>query len=114
MRRDGPSEDRLHRACFPWHKGYFESFNARFRDDLLDRDIFTSLWEAQILIDAWHRHYNMARPHGAMGYHPRWHWKPSWRQATHRAPLRFALRPACPRSLLGTNITLGPIDRGDQ
>ena len=27
----------------PWEHGYVESFNARFRDELLDREIFTSL-----------------------------------------------------------------------
>ena len=47
-----------------------ESFNARFRDELLNREIFTSLREAQILIDAWRRHYNTARPHSALGYRP--------------------------------------------
>ena len=50
----------------PWENGYVESFNARFRDELLDREIFTSLREAQILIEAWRRHYNTARPHSAL------------------------------------------------
>ena len=54
----------------PWENGYVESFNARFRDELLDREIFTSLREAQILIEAWRRHYNTARPHSALGYRP--------------------------------------------
>ena len=54
----------------PRENGYGESFNARFRDELLDREIFTSLREAQILIEAWRRHYNTARPHGALGYRP--------------------------------------------
>ena len=54
----------------PWGEGYVESFNARFRDELLNREIFTSLREAQILIEAWRRHYNMARPHSVLGYRP--------------------------------------------
>lgn len=37
----------------PWENGYVESFNARFREELLDREIFTSLREAQILIETW-------------------------------------------------------------
>ena len=52
----------------PWETGYVESINARFRDELLDWEIFTSLREAQILIEAWRRHYNTARPHSALGY----------------------------------------------
>ena len=37
----------------PWENGYVKSFNAGFRDELLDREIFTSLREAQMLIKAW-------------------------------------------------------------
>ena len=33
----------------PWENGYCESFNARFRDELLNGEIFYSLREAQIL-----------------------------------------------------------------
>ena len=54
----------------PWENGYCESFNARFRDELLDREIFYSLREAQILIEPWRRHYNTKRPHGALDYRP--------------------------------------------
>ncbi|WP_104071637.1 IS3 family transposase [Albidovulum inexpectatum] len=54
----------------PWENGYCESFNARFRDELLDGEIFYSLREAQILIEQWRRHYNTKRPHSALGYRP--------------------------------------------
>lgn len=54
----------------PWENGYCESFNARFRDELLNGDIFYSLKEAQILIEEWRRHYNTVRPHSALGYRP--------------------------------------------
>ena len=37
----------------PWENGYCESFNARFRDELLNGEIFYSLREAQILIEQW-------------------------------------------------------------
>jgi hypothetical protein len=33
----------------PWEKGYCESFNAKLRDELLNREIFYSLVEAQIV-----------------------------------------------------------------
>ena len=50
--------------------GYCESFNARFRDELLNGEVFTTLREAQILIERWRRHYNTVRPHSALGYRP--------------------------------------------
>ena len=54
----------------PWENGYVESFNARFRDELLDGEIFYSLKEAQVIIESWRRHYNTVRPHGSIGYRP--------------------------------------------
>ena len=42
----------------PWENGYIESFNARFRDELLNSEIFYTLKEAQIIIEQWRRHYN--------------------------------------------------------
>jgi transposase InsO family protein len=52
----------------PWENGYCESFNARLRDELLNGEVFTTLREAQILIERWRRHYNTVRPHSALGY----------------------------------------------
>ena len=63
-------ENRLHRAGSPWENGYCESFNARFRDELLNGEIFYTLREAQILIEQWRIHYNTVRPHSALGYRP--------------------------------------------
>jgi putative transposase len=54
----------------PWENGYCESFNARFRDELLNGEIFYSLKEAQIVIEEWRKHYNTVRPHSALGYRP--------------------------------------------
>ena len=54
----------------PWENGYCESFNARFRDELLDGEIFHGLREAQILIEHWRQHYNTGRPHNALRYRP--------------------------------------------
>ena len=49
----------------PWENGYVESFNGKLRDELLDREIFYTLTEAQILIERWRREYNTVRPHTA-------------------------------------------------
>ncbi len=54
----------------PWENGCCESFNARFRDELLGREIFYNLPEAQILIEQWRKHYNTNRPHSALHYRP--------------------------------------------
>ena len=54
----------------PWENGYCESFNGRFRDELLNGEIFYSLKEAQIIIEEWRKHYNTVRPHSALGYRP--------------------------------------------
>jgi putative transposase len=54
----------------PWENGYIESFNGRLRDELLDREIFTTLEEAKILIEQRKREYNHTRPHSAKHYQP--------------------------------------------
>ena len=54
----------------PWENGYIESFNGKLRDELLDREIFTTLEEARVLIDQWRREYNQIRPHSAKKYQP--------------------------------------------
>ncbi|WP_345907748.1 transposase, partial [Sphingomonas sp. UBA4815] len=54
----------------PWENGYNESFNGSLRDELLNGEIFYSLAEAKVLIEAWCRHYNTVRPHSSLGYRP--------------------------------------------
>ena len=52
----------------PWQNAYSESFNSRFRDELLNRELFTSLTEAQVLVEDYRREYNTERPHSSLGY----------------------------------------------
>lgn len=54
----------------PWENGYIESFNGKFRDELLDQEVFTTLLEAHVLIEAWRREYNQVRPHSSLHYRP--------------------------------------------
>ena len=54
----------------PWENGYIESFNGKMRDELLNREIFTTLEEAKVLIEQWRREYNQVRPHSSLGYRP--------------------------------------------
>jgi transposase InsO family protein len=52
----------------PWENGYVESVNGKFRDELLNRELFLSLEEARWLIDRWRLDYNHHRPHSALEY----------------------------------------------
>ncbi|MFH1625714.1 MAG: IS3 family transposase [Pseudomonadota bacterium] len=54
----------------PWENGYIESFNGKLRDELLNREVFTTLTEAKVLIEQWRREYNQIRPHSSLGYRP--------------------------------------------
>ncbi len=53
-----------------WENGYVESFIGRFRDELLNGEIFDTLLEARVLIELWRREYNWKRPHSSLGYRP--------------------------------------------
>lgn len=52
----------------PWQNGFAESFNARLRDELLDRELFGSVVEARAVLQSYKRHYINERPHSALGY----------------------------------------------
>ena len=54
----------------PWQNGYAESFNSRFRDELLNGEIFGDLREAKALSVYWRNEYNHERPHSSLGYIP--------------------------------------------
>ena len=54
----------------PWENGYIESFNGSLRDELLDREVFTTIFEAKVLIENWRKEYNTIRPHSSLGYKP--------------------------------------------
>lgn len=54
----------------PWENGYIESFNGKLRDELLNGEVFTTLYEARVLIKQWQMQYNRVRPHSSLGYRP--------------------------------------------
>jgi len=95
----------------PWENGYNENFNGSLRDELLNGEIFYSLAEAKVLIEAWRRHYNTIRPHSSLGYRHR-HRKPFYRHCRPPVPLRLTSghhwrwRQSC------TNNHAGPIAGG--
>lgn len=52
----------------PWQNGKGESFNGKLRDECLSREWFSSVKEAQIIIEGWRKFYNEKRPHSSLGY----------------------------------------------
>ena len=53
----------------PWENAYYsETFISRFSDELLKREVFTSLMEAEVLVEEYRNHYNHRRPHSSLGY----------------------------------------------
>lgn len=52
----------------PWQNGYIESFNARLRDECLDRELLYTLTEARVVLEDWRWKYNHLRPHRSLGY----------------------------------------------
>lgn len=52
----------------PVENAFIESFNGRLRDECLNVHQFTSLAEAQQIIEAWRLDYNQRRPHSSLGH----------------------------------------------
>jgi putative transposase len=52
----------------PWENAYVESFNRRLEDELLGRELFTSLTEAKVLVEQYRLEYSHERPHSSLGY----------------------------------------------
>ena len=81
----------LDRACVktlfvakarPWENGYIESFNSRFRQELLDRELFLGLEDARWCVDRWLLDYNHCRPHSSLGYVPPAEFAARWAAST--------------------------------
>jgi putative transposase len=62
----------------PWQNPYVESFGSRLRDELLAVEAFSSLLEAQVLVEDWRIEYNTLRPHSALGYRTPTHYAKAW------------------------------------
>ncbi len=54
----------------PWENGYIGSFNGKFRDELLNREIFDTFLEAKVVTEEWRIQYNTVRPYSSLGYRP--------------------------------------------
>lgn len=63
--QEGVATNYIDPGC-PWQNGWIESFNARFRDEVLDCEIFSSVLEAKVIADDWRLTYNRLHPHSAL------------------------------------------------
>jgi putative transposase len=52
----------------PWENPFIESFNGKFRDECLNREVFLNGREAKQIIENWRCEYNTLRPHSSLGY----------------------------------------------
>ena len=48
--------------------GYVESFMEKFRDELLNRELFLHIDELRYFVDRWRMDYNPYRPHSSLDY----------------------------------------------
>jgi putative transposase len=72
----------------PWQNGKDERFNGTLRDECLNRELFVSVREARVHLEAFRRHYNEQRPHSRLAYQTPIEFKQAWTeaQATHDDP----------------------------
>lgn len=65
----------------PWQNGKDERFNGTVRDECLNMQLFGSLIEARIRLEAFRQHYNAERPHSALAYQTPLAFKQAWNEA---------------------------------
>ena len=52
----------------PGQNGRIESFNSRPKDELLNREVFHSMWEIRFMLKEHRNNYNHYRPQSAISY----------------------------------------------
>jgi len=68
----------------PWQNGKDERFNGTVRDECLNMQLFGSLLEARIRLEAFRQHYNSERPHSALAYQTPLAFKRAWNEAQNK------------------------------
>jgi len=51
----------------PTQNGYIERFNGKRRDECLNQNWFSNLYEARVIIEQWRMEYNHLRPNSPLG-----------------------------------------------
>ena len=85
----------------PWQNGYAESFNGRFRNECLNRELLYTLSESRVVFEDWRRYYNQERPHRSLGLQTPEQFA---KNEQVKAPVPVGLRPPSTGTLVtGTN-----------
>ena len=77
----------------PWENAYSESFNSRFRDEFLNREVFASLKEAKVLIEDHRQESNDHRPHSSLNYQTPAAFAATWCQPIEAPPRPVEVEP---------------------
>lgn len=67
LKDNGSAPQYIDPGC-PWQNGFQESFHGKVRDELLNREVFVSVAEAQARLEVHRRWYNQERPHSSLKY----------------------------------------------
>lgn len=69
----------------PAQNAYIERFNQTYRAEVLDANVFHSLWEVRTITADWLPRYNIERPHDSLGRVPPLTFLP-WPTSTVESP----------------------------
>ena len=83
LQASGSAPHYIDPGC-PWQNGVQESFHGKLRDELLDRETFASVPEAQVLLETHRRWYNEQRLHSSLNYLPPAAFTRGWRQQANQ------------------------------
>ena len=83
LKQNGSAPHFIDPGC-PWQNGFLESFHGKLRDELLDREVFVSVAEAQTCLETHQHWYNEGRPHSSLHYVSPATFARSWRQEQQR------------------------------
>ena len=67
----------------PWENAYSETFNSRFEDELLNRELLSNLTEAKVMVEEYRLSYKNDRPHSSLGYRTPTEFAWGWQLGTH-------------------------------
>jgi len=81
--KDNRIESMYIKPGSPWENAHIESFHDKLRDEHLNREVYYSLAEAKVLVEAFRIEYNQQRIHSSLGYQT-----PDEFAADCRTPLR--------------------------
>ena len=76
----------------PWQNAYGESFNDKLRSECLNMEVFDTLVQAKVILGAWRREYNEARPHSSLGYLTPTEYRERWAKELSLSPAPRSLR----------------------